>query len=246
VSTKEENKRIPTFHLQHFSNPSLSETVTKDFCNQMNKKGFAVIRLPSECTEVINKMWKISTNFFDSPHELKEACKILSWRDVGYLKTEGVKEFWQMRMSDVSDFPWPSFPEFKECMLEGFQLLDQVGRICLGLLAQGIKINPGRLIEALDHEPLGSGNFSNSILSIYRYFKHELVKESCDIHKDMGILTLVPCAAVPGLEVLDYENICWVEVEKIADTATDVIVFNSECLERMTAGYYSGCIHRVV
>lgn len=59
------------------------------------------------------------------------------------------------------------------------------------------------------------------------------------------MLTFVPRAAVPGLQVLDYETFSWVEVEKITGP-NDLIIFVSECLERLTAGFYSGCIHRVV
>ena len=53
-----------------------------------------------------------------------------------------------MRMSDVSDFPWPSQPEnFKESMINGYNILDQIGRICMGALAHGIKVDPQKFFD---------------------------------------------------------------------------------------------------
>lgn len=153
---------------------------------------------------------------------------------------------------------------------QGFQFLSLLGKILVGFLAQGMKIpssslTAGKLIEilvfnvaALEPECIPTGEFSHSILSIYRYFLNPEETESCKIHKDMGVLTLVPRAEVPGeqqrlffinffegLQVLDYENVCWIDIEKMAHQ-NDIVVFSSECLERMTASYYTGCVHRVV
>jgi hypothetical protein len=56
----------------------------------------------------------------------------------------------------------------------------------------------------LDLEALPSGSFSNSILGLYNYYTHDRVKESCAVHKDMGLLTLVnkifflPCVYKKG------------------------------------------------
>jgi isopenicillin N synthase-like dioxygenase len=55
----------------------------------------------------------------------------------------------------------------------------------------------------------------------------------------------VPRAVVPGLQILDLMDMGWVSVEKLSQK-TDIIIFNSECIDRMTAGYYPACMHRVV
>lgn len=142
-------------------------------------------------------------------------------------------------------FPWPSsLPEFKEIMLKNFSFFSELGRFCLSLLASELGVLPSQFLNLLDSDPLSLDTFSNSLLTIYQYYSN--VNESVAIHKDIGLLTFVPCAQVPGLQVLDYEYLKWIEIEKIANPKTDIIVFNSECLERLTAQYYSACIHRVM
>jgi len=68
---------------------------------------------------------------------------------------------------------------------------------------------------------------------------------SCDIHKDMGLLTIVPCSFVAGLQVLDQFS--FLNVEEVASfNDFDLIIFSGECLERLTARTFPGCIHRVI
>eukprot|EP01127_Copromyxa_protea_P001828 TRINITY_DN11739_c0_g1_i1.p1 TRINITY_DN11739_c0_g1~~TRINITY_DN11739_c0_g1_i1.p1 ORF type:complete len:172 (-),score=26.62 TRINITY_DN11739_c0_g1_i1:29-520(-) len=61
------------------------------------------------------------------------------------------------------------------------------------------------------------------------------------------MITLIPCASVPGLEVLDPSNHQWVQIEKWASVEEgDLCVIGCRTLERVTGGFYRGNIHRVV
>jgi len=89
-----------------------------------------------------------------------------------------------MRWSDVPDFPWPPKPlDFKKIMQDGFQRLDEIARVCLSTLAEGMKKSTEYFTSVLDDQPFPSGHFSNSILTIYKYFSSEKQTESCEIHK---------------------------------------------------------------
>jgi len=90
-----------------------------------------------------------------------------------------------------------------------------------------------------------SNSFSHSIMGLYNYYHHSNQTETCLIHKDMGFISLIPCASVPGLELLDFEVFAWVQIEKFANR-NDVVVIGSQTLERLTGGYYPACVHRVV
>jgi isopenicillin N synthase-like dioxygenase len=53
-----------------------------------------------------------------------------------------------MRMSDVSDFPWPSSPAgFKKAALEGFSMLNQIGIICMSAMAIAMKVDQKKFLE---------------------------------------------------------------------------------------------------
>jgi len=82
-------------------------------------------------------------------------------------------------------------------------------------------------------------------MGLYHYYSHLDMTETCQIHKDLGLLSFIPCSKVPGLQVLDYEIMQWVEVEKFA-SLDDVIVIGCETLERASGSYYPACIHRVM
>jgi len=55
----------------------------------------------------------------------------------------------------------------------------------------------------LDEQTPTRTSFTNDLLTIYNYFGTQ--SESCAVHKDMGFLTFVPRAHIPGLQILDLE-----------------------------------------
>lgn len=143
ISSVAEDVGLRKFTLEEFDDPKKQESSIEDFCLQMRKKSYAVLSLSEEEAAIIRRIWKISSQFFNESKELKDDIRIKEWRDVGYLHTKEVKEFWQMRWSDVDDFPWPSSPpDFKSTMEESYLFFDQLGRFFVNILARSLKIHP--------------------------------------------------------------------------------------------------------
>lgn len=80
------------------------------FCEDMKNRTFAIVRLPPELTQTIRRAEAALLAFYQAPQPVKDAIKIESGRDVGYKYTENVKEFFQMRFTELAEFPWPAAP----------------------------------------------------------------------------------------------------------------------------------------
>uniref|UniRef100_A0A7S0IST1 Fe2OG dioxygenase domain-containing protein n=1 Tax=Calcidiscus leptoporus TaxID=127549 RepID=A0A7S0IST1_9EUKA len=93
----------------------------------------------------------------------------------------------------------------------------------------------------------------HSLIRLCRYdSKNEGVAGSgvlCEAHNDVGLITLDPCADVPGLQALRRADGLWVAVEDVAPPAEGGLLMMAmvgDTLGRLTASYYSPCKHRVM
>jgi isopenicillin N synthase-like dioxygenase len=59
------------------------------------------------------------------------------------------------------------------------------------------------------------------------------------------LLTIVPCAFTPGLEILHPETKEWLNIEQHCTPLEDVVVFADQVLQDLSAGHYRAAIHRV-
>jgi len=82
-------------------------------------------------------------------------------------------------------------------------------------------------IDVCSSDYLHEGYISSSILDVFHYFNRfrshpqskSKFKNNHLSHSDSGILTLVPCADEPGLEVFDQKEKVWIALEKIIHEA---------------------------
>lgn len=107
-----------------------------------------------------------------------------------------------------------------------------MARRLMHALAIGLEIDPARFDALLDPVPQPSHTFSHTIMGTpcphptcslphadfpsgaYNYFQHDESTETCLVHKDMGLISLIPHANIPGLECLDYNIQRWVKAEE--------------------------------
>ena len=84
-----------------------------------------------------------------------------------------------------------------------------------------------------------------SVIDVMRYSNHDLrdgAAPNCDPHTDRGLLSAVPCAAVPGLVVRDAYSGEWLSIEAKGEPYRDVCVFVNSALESVLgAGRGGGC-----
>jgi prolyl 4-hydroxylase len=73
-------------------------------------------------------------------------------------------------------------------------------------------------------------------------------REAFGAHTDTTFLTLIPCAKVPGLEILQPQTGAWLRPEAASDieAGTDVSVLTGDFLQVLCKGRYPSAVHRVV
>jgi isopenicillin N synthase-like dioxygenase len=120
-----------------------------------------------------------------------------------------------------------------------------------GFLAQAIEIQPTKFLELCDPLPLKEGTYATSMLHFFRYFEKPKTPDSlgCVEHTDSGLITIIPVAEEPGLELLSWKDFSWNPVEKIKlpnQTAPILSVLVGETLSFLTNRYFQATVHKVV
>lgn len=86
---------------------------------------------------------------------------------------------------------------------------------------------------------------SASIFRFFHYFGRQDQKRlGCDIHTDIGVITLIPATNVASLEIMDQKVYLWHNIENQLDS-NDLMVLCGETLEHMSACHYRSVVHRV-
>ena len=151
--------------------------------------------------------------------------------DWGLVHMEGVKRFLQFRVGAPHDQIGAVADEFH-------RLCDSICRRLMTILGEPL----GRqwdLMDAPDASGLGS--------SIYRFFHYfsDSSQFGCQVHTDIGLLTLIPASNCPSLEVMDLNEFLFYNYERQLKP-TDLMVLAGETLDRASGGYYPAVIHRVL
>ncbi|KDO30905.1 hypothetical protein SPRG_04808 [Saprolegnia parasitica CBS 223.65] len=194
-------------------------------------------------------------------------------RYVGF-NGDATREYLQMRRPLAASgtvWPRPYFVDAKQedfaaQMLSLLNLLDGIGRDCMEAVCNILNIDRDWMFHELldsDAPPPASDadvtttdltrRYGASVLRIYNYKnkKGEFVDPnrldinmSCGSHADLGLVTVSPCATVPGLQMWNLDRMLWTDVEADADVI-HFSVFAGETLAYITNGLISAPLHRV-
>lgn len=200
----------------------------------MRDRGIAVIRVGEEEMAVFDECYGAAKAYFEGRGvEEKEASKMGTENDWGYVEMPGIKEFWQMRHG--------AHNPFGETSARFFGLCTEMGRTCLAALARGMMVPEERMVDNIV-DPLDAPLSS----TIFRFFHYYATKgrDACQVHTDIGLLTLIPASTLPSLEVMDFDEFDWYNFERPLQR-NDVMVLCGETLERLTAYYFRAVVHRV-
>jgi len=170
-------------------------------------------------------------------------------------------------------------PHFGETALRLYQHLDNTCRKALYCVAERLVIpyaNVDRIIDEVDqHDGLVTvhpskdgdicyttythpGYISSSLLDVFHYGNtfakedrsFEKFKNNHLSHSDSGILTLVPVADVPGLDVYDQKLEAWIALEQMVHANTPDhrkygTIFWGDSFEYLSKYILKACMHRV-
>jgi isopenicillin N synthase-like dioxygenase len=277
VSMEKINKNIAHVFLQDLQEGNVE--AIKAFSNSMHVLGFAFVSLESkdssssssnsspsssssssetmplwgpEAIQILENSYASSKVFFAQKEEKKKKYSMPTDRDVGYIDLPHIKEFYQMRYTNSPRQKWPRVPhDFKKQALTLHDFFQEITKICLTALAQGIEIAPEKFVSLLDPDERKEDTehfFGSTLLRYFHYYNdnHPSVAEEdpCKIHTDIGYLTIIPVTDVPQLEFLDFESFDWFPVEPLAKR-NELLILCGETMERLTAFHYKAVIHRV-
>lgn len=218
------------------------------FCRSLKNTGFAVLTKHPISSQLINQAYLKWREFFysDAPYKYNYTYQKPSQDGYFPFRTENAKD---RKISDLKEFyhyyPWGKIPsEMKDISLTMYQALqqfaaellqwiedylpDQVSQQLSMPLSRMIENSPNTLLRILHYPPLGSDIEEGAIRSAP--------------HEDINLITLLPAATAPGLEVKDTRG-HWHEVT--CDPG-NIVVNAGDMLQMCTQYYYKSTTHRVI
>ncbi len=223
-----------------------SQTAAKDFKESICNTGFAVVANHPIAHDLIFKTFDEWKSFFAGNEKFD--YKFQEKEQAGYFpfRSENAKD---AAFKDLKEFyhyyPWWTHPKSissytpklrNELVNLAATLLDwieketpaEVSRKFSMPLSQMIKDSPQTLLRTIHYPPLSGEEKEGEVRA--------------GAHEDINLITLLPAATAPGLEVLDLKG-NWHEVS--CDPGT-IVVNSGDMLKEASGDYYPSTTHRVV
>lgn len=218
------------------------------FCQSLRDTGFAVLRGHPVSPPLIHDAYQKWQQFFFSDAKFKQDYLYERSTQDGYFpfRSENAKD---SKISDLKEFfhvyPWGKIPEELQVIsLDIYQALQKLsaellqwiedflptqvaGQLSMPL-KEMIKDSPNTLLRILHYPPLDSQVEEGAVRAA--------------AHEDINLITLLPAATAPGLEVLDAEGV-W---HKVSCDPGSIVVNVGDMLQMCTQHYYKSTTHRVV
>ncbi len=227
-----------------------SDDAGKQFAQSLHETGFAVLRNHPVSATMLDCMREDWRAFFadDGRYEFVANREHDAGDRAGYFPLDFAetavghtapdrKEFYHV----IADFPIP--PACSATTLEYRRLTFELGSSLLEWLQRHTPADTTALLS----EPLPTMlDFNASVLRILNYPPMDGSEAPATMraapHEDINLLTILPAANQPGLEVKDNAG-NWHAVS--CDPGT-IVVNSGDMLEEATGGYYPSTTHRVV
>lgn len=216
------------------------------FCQSLRETGFAVLNHHPISTDLIENTYGLWKNFFSS----EEKQQYLFQRETqdGYFpfRSENAKNY---KIGDLKEFfhvyPWGRIPpDASAKTLELYRMLQQLAAELLqwieNLLPQSVSSqlsmplknmidsSPKTLLRILHYPPLPNDTEEGAVRAAP--------------HEDINLITLLPAATAPGLEVADIHG-NW---HAVSCNPGNIVVNVGDMLQMCTQYYYKSTTHRVI
>lgn len=222
-----------------------SPTAPALFCQSLKETGFAVLNNHPIDPQLIHSAYLQWGQFFQS--DAKHQFTYQKPAQDGYFpyRTENAKD---SRISDLKEFyhfyPWGKIPDdIRDTTISMFSTLQSLASTLLQWvenflpsviarqlstpLSQMIVDSPNTLLRILHYPPLNND--------------HEEGAVRAAAHEDINLITLLPAATEPGLQVKDTRG-NWHDV---ACDPGNIVVNVGDMLQMCTEHYYKSTTHRV-
>jgi isopenicillin N synthase-like dioxygenase len=216
------------------------------FCTSLKETGFAVLNNHPITAELIEQTYQLWRNFFNS--DIKNQYTYQKPSQDGYFpfRTENARD---RKIGDLKEFyhfyPWgripPAIRETTYLMYQSLQQLsaellqwiegflpDEIAKELSMPLSHMISDSPNTLLRILHYPPLQGEVEPGAVRAAP--------------HEDINLITLLPAATAPGLQVMDTQG-NWHAVN--CDPG-NIVVNVGDMLQMCTQRYYKSTTHRVI
>lgn len=218
----------------------------KLFCESLKNSGFAVVSNHPISHTLINEVFAEWAKWFQGEEKFKYVFDTKTQEGYFPFKTENAKGF---KQKDLKEFfhlyvktktPSGLGPKTRE-LFDGMQALAKE-------LLTWIQTSSPKEVSARFSMPLTDMtlNSEETLMRILHYPPlndgHEEGAIRAAAHEDINLITLLPAATAPGLQVKDL-NGNWISVEC---NPGDMVINAGDMLQEASGGYYISTTHQVV
>ncbi len=218
----------------------------QEFRTSLRETGFAVISNHPIPFRLVTETFEEWARFFASASKFEH--KFDQQKQAGYFpfKSENAKD---SKKKDLKEFfhyyPWGELPPeartltpvlYRELLRMGAELLrwldsespsEVKSRLSMPLVSM-IENSGDTLLRPIHYPPMDGSEEEGAVRAA--------------AHEDINLITLLPAATAPGLQVKDLQGL-WIDVP--CDPGT-IVVNSGDMLKLATDGYYPSTTHRVV
>ena len=251
---------IPVVDLQHFTQGSADQQAqfVQSLGDALVEYGFVAVENHGVDQEALQQTYSAMKEFFSLPtsskqtYEDREGGNQRGYTAMGreHAKDSDVsdlKEFWHVGPELSNEHPlrkrvppnvWPTEVDMHECAMRLFHSLDACGAMLLRAIA--------RYLDADEEAFADMINGGNSVLRAIRYPGPTEQKSMpgqvwAAAHEDINLITLLPEATEPGLELLQRDG-TWLPILPVPG---QLIADSGDMLQRLTNGRFPSTTHRV-
>ncbi len=197
------------------------------------KKGYAII--PFSSSGNVDDLFNDLKCFDLQSESYKQQFSIKDHIEVGYSSFK-YKNVFVVRNQNI--------PEQLKEFIPYFSAVNSIALDILKKVEKDLGMQSSELTKMTADQPLPSAEYSTSLLRLFAY-KPSTDEVVADAHEDLGLLTVIPISEVPSLEIYDYEQSTWINLEKMG-VGSQAIILVGRTLEKLTHGKYQAATHRVV
>lgn len=217
------------------------------FCKSLKETGFAVLTGHPVSTGLIDETYRQWRDFFNADNKFNYLHQVPSQAGYFPFKTENakdskvsdLKEFYHFYISEqrhppelleTSSAMYHALAGMASTLLQWIEdyLPKEISKQLSMPLKNMITHSPNTMLRILHYPPLGHDVEEGAVRSAP--------------HEDINLITLLPAATSPGLEVLDTQG-NW---HSVSCDQGNIVVNAADMLQMCTQHYYKSTTHRVV
>ena len=206
-------------------------------CDTVHRTGIGLVTLDASDVCLFEEVCGVAQTYFEatSLEEKNLSAMDSEDHDWGYVHMEGVKEFFQMRPGTEGG-PQPPFGSLPASFFERSLCIAQQVLRALDAASPDHVRSVAPLAEEAGRRPSPS---------IFRFFRYEASAQlGCQVHTDIGLITLIPRSTCAALQVLDPLQFLWFNVEHRMER-NQMVVVCGETLEMASEKFFPAAVHRV-